>query len=73
MLTRSQVYGRRLTALVLGPPSDRMDSIDLLRGADPDAEDGVEVTDIVVGDSDAQAKYKVKLVSISCPLAEEIP
>jgi len=50
-----------------------MDSIDLLHGANKDAEDGVTVTDIAVGDSDAQASYKVKLVSISCPLIEEIP
>ena len=62
-----------MTALVLGLPSDRMDSIDLLHGANKDAEDGVTVTDIAVGDSDAQARYKVKLVSISCPIIEEIP
>ena len=62
-----------MTALVLGLPSDRMDSIDLLRGANTDAEDDVVVTDIVVGDSDMQARYTVKIVSISCPLIEEIP
>ena len=62
-----------MTALVLGPPSDRMNSIDMLHGANPDAEDDVIVTDIAVGDSDMQARYSVKLVSISCPLIEEIP
>lgn len=64
------MYGRRLTALVVGLPSDRMDGID---GANPDAEDGVVVEEIAVGDSDMQAKYKAKLVSISCPLIEGIP
>jgi hypothetical protein len=59
-----------LTALVLGPPSDRMDDIDSLQSADPDAEDGVTVTDIVVGDSNMQAKYKTKIVSLSCPQPE---
>lgn len=62
-----------MTALVLGPPSDRMDSIDLLGGVNPDAEDDVIVTDIAVGDSDMQARYTAKLVSINCPLIEEIP
>ena len=72
MLTRSQIYGRRLTALVLGPPSDRMDEIDSIQSTDPDAEDGVIVADITVGDSDMQAKYKAKIVSISCPIIEEV-
>jgi hypothetical protein len=65
------VYGRRLTAFVLGPPSDRMDDIDLLRSTDPDAEDGVAVEDVALGD-EAQGKYRAKIVSISCPLLEEI-
>lgn len=56
-----------MTALVVGLPSDRMDGID---GAN---QDDVVVEDIAVGDSDMQAKYKAKLVSISCPLIGEIP
>ena len=73
VLTCSQAYGRRLTAFVLGLPSDRMEGIDLLHEANPDAKDGVVVADIAVGDSDMQARYKAKVVSISCPLVGEIP
>jgi len=50
-----------------------MDDLDLLQSADPDADEGVAVAEIAVGDSDIQAKYKMKLVSIRCPLIEQIP
>ena len=68
VLTRAQVYGRQLTALVLSP---RIDDIDSLQTTNPDAENGVVVADVAVGDSDLQAKYQMKLASIGCTLPEE--